>query len=145
MTPRYLSSAEAQVLESMLPQGLTETMREVALCLFTPLVLQDARAGQQCPDERWLAVLVAMAQVVLLQLDALATQLGGQPIYLAKGLAVGLSARDRRLCAEFMGNNHSQLARRYNLTEMRVRQIVGTWQLEQFQTRQGRLPGLGDA
>lgn len=139
---RYLSSAEAQVLEALLPEGLTETMREVALCLFMPLALQDSRAGQCCPDDAWRAVLTAMARAVLLQLDSLAAHMGGQPIYLAKGMAVGLNARDRRLCSEFRGNNYPELARRYRLTEMRVRQIVAAWQQEQFQARQAGLPGL---
>ena len=53
-----------------------------------------------------------------------------------------LSARDREMCARFRGNNYFALAREYGLTEMRVRQIVGAWQQEQFLRRQGQLPGL---
>ena len=63
-------------------------------------------------------------------------------MYLAKGVAMHLSARDRELCAKFRGNNYRELAREYGLTEMRVRQIVDTWQRECFARRQGRLPGL---
>ena len=46
------------------------------------------------------------------------------------------------MCAKFRGNNYFALAREYGLTEMRVRQIVGAWQQEQFLRRQGQLPGL---
>mgnify|MGYP002151237351 CR=1 FL=1 len=55
---------------------------------------------------------------------------------------VALTARDREMCARFRGNNYFALAREYGLTEMRVRQIVGAWQQEQFLRRQGQLPGL---
>ena len=40
------------------------------------------------------------------------------------------------------GKPLDELAREYGLTEMRVRQIVDTWQRECFARRQGRLPGL---
>jgi hypothetical protein len=130
------------VLQAELPAGLTETMREVAFCLFAAMALMDSRAGQERPGESWLAVLRRMARVALAQLQYLSNEMGGQPAYLAKGVAVFLSERDRRLCAEFRGNNYDKLARQYGLTEMRVRQIVGAWQAEQYRRRQGRLPGL---
>lgn len=137
-----ITAAEAQVLEATLPQGLTEPMREVALCLFEALALQDDRAGSAHPDDGWRAQLQRLAQQVLAQLAHMAAQLGGGAIYLAKGVAVQLSARDREMCAQFRGNNYAQLARSYGLTEMRVRQIVDAWQREKFLSRQGALPGL---
>lgn len=48
------------------------------------------------------------------------------------------------MCGEFRGDNYDFLARKYGLTEMRVRQIVNDWQKEQFRVRQGRLPGIDD-
>jgi Mor family transcriptional regulator len=45
------------------------------------------------------------------------------------------------MCAEFRGD-YQVLARKYNLTEMRVRQIVDSWQRAQFLARQQGLPGL---
>lgn len=144
LTPR-LTPAEAAVLESALPEGLTESMRELAWCLFEALALLDERAGQPRPDAAWLAQLQGMTRMVLAQVQHLANEIGGRPMYLAKGISVHLSARDRQLCAEFRGNNYRDLAHKYNLTEMRVRQIVDTWQREQFNRRQGRLPGLDPA
>lgn len=140
-----ITEAEAQVLEATLPQGLTEPMREVALCLFEALALQDGRAGSKHPDDDWRTTLARLAQQALALLQHLAAQLGGSAIYLAKGVAVHLTARDRQMCAEFRGNNYVALARKYNLTEVRVRQIVSAWQQEQYLARQGRLPGLDGA
>jgi Mor family transcriptional regulator len=81
-------------------------------------------------------------QLALAQLQHLMAMIGGSSFYIAKGVAVHLSARDRQMCAKFRGNNYFALAREYGLTEMRVRQIVGAWQQEQFLRRQGQLPGL---
>ena len=141
--PRHLSAPEAAVLDAQLPAGLTEEMRDVALCLFEAMALTDARVGQPKPDAAWLAVLGAMARVAVIQLQHLADQKGGRAIYLAKGVAVALSARDRKMCEEFRGD-YEVLADKYDLTPMRVRQIVGAWQDEQFRRRQARLPGLDE-
>ena len=139
---QHITAAEAQVLEAHLPQGLTEQMREVALCLFEALAVADGRAGAQAPCKEWRGALTRMAQLALAQLQHLAAHMGGSAVYLAKGVAVHLTARDREMCARFRGNNYFALAREYGLTEMRVRQIVGAWQQEQFLRRQGQLPGL---
>lgn len=45
---------------------------------------------------------------------------GGMQIYFPKGL----SLRDIKIFQEFTGNNHTELARKYNLTEVRVYQIL---------------------
>lgn len=143
MTPRrFMSTAEAQVLESALPPGLTQDMRDVALCLFEALVLADERAGQAQPAPNWVTQLGLWTAQVLMQMQHLANEKGGAAIYLAKGVAMHLSARDREMCARFRGNNYRALAREYGLTEMRVRQIVDAWQREAFLSRQGNLPGL---
>jgi Mor family transcriptional regulator len=60
---------------------------------------------------------------------------------MAKGITVHLSARDRKMCAEFRGD-YKVLARKYNLTEVRVRQIVDSFQRAQYLSRQQGLPGL---
>ena len=143
MTPaRRLTAAEAAVLDAHLPVGLTEEMRDVAWCLFEAMALMDSRAGAERPDPVWLGVLHAMARVATAQLLHRAQQQGGKAIYLAKGVAMHLSARDMQMCREFRGNNYDFLARKYDLTEMRVRQIVAAWQAEQYRLRQARLPGI---
>ena len=141
---KRMTAAEAAVLDAQLPAGLTEEMKDVAFCLFEAMALMDARLGQERPDQGWINVLEAMANVAVRQLQHLADKKGGKAIYLAKGLAVYLSARDLAMCAEFRGNNYDVLAKKYDLTEMRVRQIVSAWQLERFRSLQGTLPGLED-
>lgn len=138
---KRMTAAEAAVLDAQLPAGLTDEMRDVALCLFEAMVLIDQRAGQTQPDGSWRQVLTHMARVAAIQLQHLAHEKGGRAIYLAKGVAAYLTARDRRMCEEFQGD-YDVLATRYGLTPMRVRQIVGAWQQEQFRRRQGQLPGI---
>ncbi len=139
---RHMSSAEAAVLDERLPAGLTPDMRLVATCLYEALVLEDERAGCAAPSGDWLAKLQEWAGQACMQLQHLADQIGGRATYLAKGVAVHLSARDREMCGRFRGNNYRQLATDYGLTEMRVRQIVDAWQRERFERQQHCLPGL---
>lgn len=143
-TPRrFVSSPEMVVLEQLLPPGMAEGMRDLALCLYEALVLGDQRAGSTAPTAEWTAQLDGWAHQVLAQLQHLAQEMGGRGgIYIAKGLIAQLSARDREMCAKFRGNNYRELAREYDLSEMRVRQIVDAWQRELFHSRQGLLPGL---
>lgn len=141
MTNRHISAAELAVLEALLPAGLTPVMQDVAQCLYETLVMADARCGQSAPAAEWLAQLQAWAQQALLQLQHLADQMGGAPIYMAKGIAVHLSRRDRKMCAEFRGE-YTALGRKYGLSAMRCRQIVDAWQRAEYLSRQSGLPGL---
>lgn len=141
--PRRMSTAELAVLEALLPHGLTDGMRDVATCLFEALLLNDDRTGQAQPAPDWIEQLKAWADQVLMQMQHLANEKGGSaPIYFAKGVVMRLHPRDREMCAKFRGNNYDELAAEYDLTEMRVRQIVGAWQRERFLSRQQVLPGL---
>lgn len=136
-----ISQAELSVLESMLPEGLTPDMRDVAVCLFEAPVLADPRCGQSPDHEDWAAQLESWARLAMMQLQHLANEKGGMAMYLAKGVTAHLSARDRQMCTEFRGD-YKLLARKYNLTEMRVRQIVDSWQRTQFLKNQLEFPGL---
>lgn len=136
-----ITQEELEVLEAMLPDGLTPDMRDVAQCLFEAMVLADPRCGQSPTQSEWGSQLQAWARQAMMQLQHLATQIGGAAIYLAKGITVHLSARDRKMCAEFRGD-YKVLARQYNLTEVRVRQIVDSFQRAQYLSRQQGLPGL---
>ena len=55
----------------------------------------------------------------------LARHFGGQNIYFPKLDRTMLPERDRRIREEFTGRNHKFIARRYNLSVQRVRDIVG--------------------
>lgn len=139
MTQRYMSAAEAAVLQATLPAALTADMQDMALCLYEALVLQDERAGSSAPADAWLEQLQQWSIQVRAQLQHLMDERGGQSVYLAKGVAVHASERDRELCARFRGNNYRELALEYDLTEMRVRQIVAAWARARFAQQQGNL------
>lgn len=140
---KALSANEAAVLQAHVPDGMTPDTAEVAWCLFEVIASADARSGTREPDGAWLAELDKMAALAMAQTLHLLRELGGRAIYLPKGVALRLNARDREMIGKFRGNNYLALAREYDLTEMRVRQIINAWRAERFAQRQGRLPGLG--
>ena len=64
---------------------------------------------------------------------------GGQPIYLPKGVQYEFDKRDIEVFERFNGRNHSALAREYNLTVMRIYQIVKRVRAEMVKQRQSAL------
>lgn len=136
---RYMTAAELAVLESMLPEKMTDRMRDVAVCMYEALVLLDARCGHNAPAGDWLAQLQTWTTQVMAQMQHIANEVGGEAIYFAKGLAMHVSARDRELYAKFNGHNHRELAKAYNITETRVRQIIAAIERERFLARQNKL------
>ncbi len=144
MTKRYMTAQELAVLEAMLPDKMTDRMRDVAVCMFEALVLLDERCGQGAPGGQWLAQLQAWSAQVMAQMQHIANEVGGEAIYFAKGLAMHVSSRDRELYAKFNGHNHRELAKLHDITETRVRQIIAAIERERFLARQNHLPGFGD-
>ena len=55
----------------------------------------------------------------------LAEAVGGATVYIPKPESLVRPVRDTRLKAEFNGYNHSELAKKYNVTERWVRQLCG--------------------
>ncbi len=67
-----------------------------------------------------LAGLIGMDAVLLLS-----AQFGGERIHIYKIESLALAARDRNIVAEFKsGKDYLELARKYNLTSTRIRQVV---------------------
>ena len=66
----------------------------------------------------------------------MATHWGGQNIYFPMGLSYILSKRDRQIYAEFNGNNHSELARKYGISLQWVYKLIKTVHKEEMATRQ---------
>lgn len=62
--------------------------------------------------------------------------LGGIPLYVPKGQAYELAKRDWAIYAKFRGDNYEELALEYNLTAMRIRQIVKACRAEEMRRRQ---------
>lgn len=131
-----LSPEEAAALDSVIDPEYPERLREVAHHLYGTLVHRDELRGM----ER-----AVLAEMALQQTEALSFGMGGGLFYMHKGVAYRLTLRDRQMCAKFNGRNYHQLAREYNLTEMRVRQIIDAWQKEEFAKRQGGLFGADQA
>lgn len=56
--------------------------------------------------------------------DELIGEWGGQSIYLPRALLAQLSPRNEAIMAEFNGRNQAFLAKKHNLSEVRIYQIV---------------------
>lgn len=64
---------------------------------------------------------------------------GGQPIYMAKGAQYEFMLRDLKIFDAFTGHNQAELAREYNLSVMRIYQIIKAVRAELVKKRQGAL------
>lgn len=116
-------------LEAAFDSAYPERLRDVATCLYLQL-LAERLPGIAPP---------ALAGIALRQTELLSQELGGGNFYMHKGTSYRLSVRDREMCGRFKGNNFPELARAYDLTEQRVRQIVAAWQREELERRQSPL------
>ncbi|AEG60032.1 Mor transcription activator domain protein [Desulforamulus ruminis DSM 2154] len=54
----------------------------------------------------------------------LASELGGRYVYFPKKDVMVRAARDRAICREFTGYNLADLAKKYDLTDNRIREIL---------------------
>lgn len=71
--------------------------------------------------------------------DRMAAHWGGQIIYVPMGLYIGLSRRDKQIYDEFNGTNHSELARKHDVSLQWIYKIVRTVRREEIARRQGGL------
>lgn len=71
--------------------------------------------------------------------NAIRREVGGQQLYVSKGLEYDLSLRDEEIYAAFRGNNYDDLARRFSLTTVQIRNIVRKGQLRDQARRQNKL------
>jgi Mor family transcriptional regulator len=65
------------------------------------------------------------AEIALGVAEHVRKNIGGVATYIPRGLGYELAVRDRQMFEEFSGDNYHELARKYQMTEMRVRQIIG--------------------
>lgn len=79
------------------------------------------------------------AEVGMETAENIRTHWSGHPIYIPKGSAYDFSRRDLEIFGKFNGRNHAALAREYNLTVMRIYQIVKAVRAAQVAKRQGAL------
>ena len=135
MTDPRVTSEDLAPLEAVMDDAYPDRLREVAEQLYLQLVDEE----ELPPDP---ARAHCLAETALRQTERLSLALGGGNFYMHKGVSYRLTPRNREMCARFTGNNYDVLALQAGLSEMRVRQIVGAWQMEQFTRRQGVLPGV---
>lgn len=129
-----LFAAPVEVLNALtteMPSDLHPTLVEMAEEMYLHLV-EDAEVVQKLGLGR-------VAELVVGQVDRVATKVGGAGFYLPKGIGAKLSARDQIIAARFNGRNQRELAREYNLCEIRIDQIVKKHRAAEFARRQGRL------
>lgn len=122
-------------LATLLPDSLHPTLVEMAEQMYLHLV-EDA-------DAVAVLGLPRLAELVVGQVDRVALHCGGSGFYLPKGIARRLGLRDLEIAQRYNGRNKRQLAREYDLTEVRIDQILAAYRRAEFERRQGRL-GLGD-
>lgn len=135
---RHVVAADLAPLAAVLDPAYPERLREMAECLYLQLLEEDNLlvVEEDGTERRHQLALVALRQT-----DRLSQDLGGGNFYMHKATSYRLTQRDREMCQRFNGRNYSALAREYELSEMRVRQIVDAWQKEEFARRQGGLFG----
>ena len=129
------TSKDLAPVHAVLDPAYPEFLREVTEINYVTLVAEETSP----PDE---ARKVRLAQLALALVERLSDVIGGGAPYWPKAVRFHLSPRNRQMCSEFRGD-YKKLARRYKLTEQQVRNIVDTWQREQFERRQS--PLFGDA
>lgn len=75
-------------------------------------------------------------------LEVIRTNAGGGALYVAKGHLFGITEKHRRIYRKFSGANHAQLAREFDLTERQIYSIIAMVGEEEFERKQGKLPGV---
>jgi len=117
-------------LEQLLDPAYPEGWREIATCLYVQL--RGRAEVAQLGDVR-------LAQIALALTEGLRAEIGGAQPYLSKGVDYELSLRDRQILAEYTGRNLAALARKHNITERRLRDILDVQVAEEVARRQGTL------
>ena len=121
-----LTAQQAEQLDALLPRPLTPDMAAVALHLCGALTAEGVPMD-------------AAMRYTVQQVRALADGIGGHSVYIPRGVRWALTVRDRLLVEQFTGRNHFELARRFGMSEVRVRQIMRRVERERFQAAQGTL------
>jgi len=122
-------------IHALLDPAYPENLRMVAEYLFMQLVEDEDVVELPITPDR----LARLALLALRLAERLSAELGGMNFYFNKGIRYRASMRDREMFAAFNGRNFDVLARSYNLTPMRVRQIIAAMMAEEISRRQGKL------
>ena len=111
--------------------------RGVQMLLDIANVLTDALTEEKVDPEK-------ARQLGLLAAEKLRDTYGGAQLYIARGTALTLCRRDLEMYEKFNGINYADLARQFDLSERRVRQVINRVLKEEFRKRQPGLPFVHD-
>lgn len=114
-------------LTALLPELLHPTLVEMVEQMYLHLV-EDAEVVA-------LLDLPRLAAIAVGQLDRVTLRCGGSQFYMPKGIAQRLSARDMEIVRRHNGSNKRQLAREYDLSDVRIDQILNAWRRAEFERR----------
>lgn len=124
------AASDLAPLAALFAPNYPERLREIAERLYLQLADESDTAALGLPR---------LAVLALAQTERLSLELGGGGFYMHKGNSYRLSKRYRKIWEEFTGKNYTQLARKYDLTEMRIKQIVDEIRQQEKKERQGVL------
>lgn len=112
---KVITMADLQPLHDLLDASYPARLRDVAECLYMQLI--DDKELQHYERSK-------LAQLAINQTEYLSQELGGVTFYMVKGTSHKQSQRDKAVWERFNGQNYEDLAREFQISVMRVRQIV---------------------
>jgi len=119
------------VVERFFSPEYPELLREIATELY--LQLGELADTKVLGDER-------LAEIAYRITEHVRHELGGTNLYLPRGVLHECSARDQEIFSKFRGSgSYKLLADEYDLTEMRIRQIIARCIRAELKKRQGDL------
>ena len=80
-----------------------------------------------------------LAELVMLMMDRAGSRVGGVNFYWPKGVFIAMDERNMQIVREFNGKNIMELALKYGVTDVRIKQIIAAYREAQFNERQGRI------
>lgn len=134
MSTPHSTMADLAPVHALMGDDFPELLREAGEALYLELAEHDGPSPAQERQQ-------ALARLALAQVARLTDLFGGTQPYWPSGKYFVMSERNLQICAEFRGD-YTVLARKYNLSEIQVRNIVDGWQKKKFMAKQGQLPGL---
>ena len=124
-----ISADTLAILDKMLPGDIKPTLRDIATSIFLALV-EDGELAGSLGVER-------LANIAIDLTDRISLDHGGAGFYLPRGIASRINDRDRQIFAEFNGKNKRELARKHNLSDMRIDQILNAIREKNRRMRKG--------
>jgi len=117
-TPVDMARLPPDALDPVLTQmdnGAPETWLRVGEMIY--LALRASNSLEAVSSE-------ALGRCATEAVYQLVAELGGEPLYVPKGVLSGCHKRDKSIRDEFTGNNIAELAKKHGITPVRIRQVL---------------------